>query len=40
MAPLLQSATTPTGGPAIVTVRGDIDTATAGLTTQPRKANR
>jgi anti-anti-sigma factor len=29
MAPLLQSATTPTDGPAIVTVRGDIDTDTA-----------
>ena len=29
MAPLLQSATTPTDGDAIVTVRGDIDTATA-----------
>jgi anti-sigma B factor antagonist len=29
MAPLLQSATTPTEGSAIVTVRGDIDTATA-----------
>jgi anti-sigma B factor antagonist len=29
MAPLLQSATTPTAGNAIVTVRGDIDTATA-----------
>ena len=26
MAPLLQSATTPTDGSAIVTVRGDIDT--------------
>jgi hypothetical protein len=25
MAPLLQSATTPTDGSAIVTVRGDID---------------
>jgi anti-sigma B factor antagonist len=30
MAPLLQSATTPTDGNAIVTVRGDIDTQTAG----------
>ena len=30
MAPLLQSATTPTNGHAIVTVRGDIDTQTAG----------
>jgi len=30
MAPLLQSATTPTQGRAIVTVRGDIDTQTAG----------
>jgi anti-sigma B factor antagonist len=30
MAPLLQSATTPAGGDAIVTVRGDIDTKTAG----------
>jgi anti-sigma B factor antagonist len=30
MAPLLQSATTPAGGDAIVTVRGDIDTETAG----------
>jgi anti-anti-sigma factor len=29
MAPLLQSATTPTDGSAIVTVRGDIDTDTA-----------
>jgi anti-sigma B factor antagonist len=29
MAPLLQSATTPTDGDAIVTVRGDIDSATA-----------
>ena len=30
MAPLLQSATTPTDGNAIVTVRGDIDCETAG----------
>jgi anti-sigma B factor antagonist len=30
MAPLLQSATTPTDGDAIVTVRGDIDRETAG----------
>jgi anti-sigma B factor antagonist len=30
MAPLLQSATTPSDGAAIVTVRGDIDTETAG----------
>jgi anti-sigma B factor antagonist len=30
MAPLLQSATTPSDGDAIVTVRGDIDTQTAG----------
>ena len=30
MAPLLQSATTPSDGDAIVTVRGDIDTTTAG----------
>jgi anti-sigma B factor antagonist len=30
MAPLLQSATTPTDGDAIVTVRGDIDSQTAG----------
>ena len=30
MAPLLQSATTPTDGDAIVTVRGDIDSETAG----------
>jgi anti-anti-sigma factor len=30
MAPLLQSATTPTDGYAIVTVRGDIDCETAG----------
>jgi anti-sigma B factor antagonist len=30
MAPLLQSATTPTDGDAIVTVRGDIDCKTAG----------
>jgi anti-sigma B factor antagonist len=30
MAPLLQSATTPTDGDAIVTVRGDIDCETAG----------
>ena len=29
MAPLLQSATTSAGGNAVVTVRGDIDTATA-----------
>ena len=29
MAPLLQSATTPTDGLAIVTVRGDLDTDTA-----------
>jgi anti-sigma B factor antagonist len=29
MAPLLQSATTPSGGDAIVTVRGDIDADTA-----------
>jgi anti-anti-sigma factor len=29
MAPLLQSATTPAEGDAIVTVRGDIDTQTA-----------
>ncbi len=29
MAPLLQSATTPTDGDVIVTVRGDIDRATA-----------
>ena len=30
MAPLLQSATTPSKGDAVVTVRGDIDTETAG----------
>jgi anti-sigma B factor antagonist len=30
MAPLLQSATTPADGDAVVTVRGDIDTQTAG----------
>ena len=30
MAPLLQSATTPFEGDAVVTVRGDIDTETAG----------
>jgi anti-anti-sigma factor len=30
MAPLLQSAITPSEGDAIVTVRGDIDTETAG----------
>ena len=30
MAPLLQSATTPSDGDAVVTVRGDIDTSTAG----------
>jgi anti-anti-sigma factor len=30
MAPLLQSATTPSDGDAIVTVRGDIDATTAG----------
>ena len=30
MAPLLQSATTSSGGDAIVTVRGDIDAETAG----------
>ena len=29
MAPLLQSATTPTDGNVVVTVRGDIDTDTA-----------
>ena len=29
MAPLLQSATTPSDGPAVVTVRGDIDIDTA-----------
>jgi anti-sigma B factor antagonist len=29
MAPLLQSATTPSQGPAVVTVRGDLDSATA-----------
>jgi anti-anti-sigma factor len=29
MAPLLQSATTPLDGPAVVTVRGDIDADTA-----------
>jgi hypothetical protein len=29
MAPLLQSATTPSDGHAIVTVRGDLDTDTA-----------
>jgi anti-anti-sigma factor len=29
MAPLLQSATTPTDGSAIVTVRGDLDADTA-----------
>jgi anti-anti-sigma factor len=29
MAPLLQSATTPSDGPVIVTVRGDLDTDTA-----------
>jgi anti-sigma B factor antagonist len=30
MAPLLQSATTPSGGDAVVTVRGDLDAETAG----------
>jgi anti-anti-sigma factor len=30
MAPLLQSATTPSQGDAVVTVRGDIDAQTAG----------
>jgi anti-anti-sigma factor len=30
MAPLLQSATTASGGDAVVTVRGDLDTETAG----------
>jgi anti-sigma B factor antagonist len=30
MAPLLQSATTPSEGDAVVTVRGDIDSQTAG----------
>jgi hypothetical protein len=30
MAPLLQSATVPSEGDVIVTVRGDIDTQTAG----------
>jgi anti-anti-sigma factor len=30
MAPLLQSATTPADGDAVVTVRGDIDSQTAG----------
>jgi hypothetical protein len=29
MAPLLQSATTPSDGHAVVTVRGDLDTDTA-----------
>jgi len=29
MAPLLQSATTPLDGPAIVTMRGDLDSDTA-----------
>jgi anti-anti-sigma factor len=29
MAPLLQSATTPSDGPAIVTLRGDLDADTA-----------
>jgi anti-anti-sigma factor len=29
MAPLLQSATTPTDGPAIVTMRGDLDSDSA-----------
>ena len=29
MAPLLQSATTPSDGPAVVTLRGDIDASTA-----------
>ncbi len=29
MAPLLQSATTPSDGPAIVTMRGDLDSDTA-----------
>jgi anti-anti-sigma factor len=29
MAPLLQSATTPSDGPAIVTMRGDLDADTA-----------
>ena len=29
MSPLLQSATTPSDGPAIVTMRGDIDSHTA-----------
>ena len=29
MAPLLQSATTPSDGPAIVTLRGDLDSDTA-----------
>jgi anti-sigma B factor antagonist len=29
MAPLLQSATTPSDGPAVVTLRGDIDSHTA-----------
>jgi anti-sigma B factor antagonist len=29
MAPLLQSATTPADGPAVVTLRGDIDATTA-----------
>jgi hypothetical protein len=33
MAPLSQSATTPSDGDAIVTVRGDIDTTTAGHST-------
>jgi anti-anti-sigma factor len=30
VAPLLQSATTPAGGDAVVTVRGDLDRETAG----------
>jgi anti-anti-sigma factor len=29
MAPLLQSATTPSDGPAVITMRGDLDTDTA-----------
>jgi anti-anti-sigma factor len=29
MAPLLQSATTPSDGPAVVTMRGDLDSDTA-----------
>ncbi|HZD72434.1 MAG TPA: hypothetical protein VE776_00845 [Actinomycetota bacterium] len=38
MAPLLQSATTPPDGPAIVTMRGDLDSDTAAQLCHPSQA--